>query len=235
MLVAICDDDRFFRDELRMMLFEYKSKMRMHIDICTYEDGVSLLKSEKVFDMIFLDYEMPGIDGMETARELRRRNCTCSIVFVTAYPHFVYESFEVQPFRFFEKPVKAGQIEKLMNDFVVQQKRLAPLIVINDREQIVVQAKKILYLEGDGKYCTVRTNDSTYSSSRTLAQVHALLPQYCFYRSHKSYVVNLYSISSYNHEVITLINGEEVSIGRSKVGEFKRIYRQFIKEHCFWI
>lgn len=235
MLVAICDDDQFFRDKLRSMIFEYKSKNRMHIDVYTYEDGASLLKTKKTFDMIFLDYEMPGIDGMDTARELRRRNCTCSIVFVTAYPHFIYDSFEVQPFRFFEKPIQEEQIEKLMNDFVARQKQLAPLIVVDEQERIAVQTKKILYLEGDGKYCIVRTDDSTYSSSKTLAQVYALLPQYCFYRSHKSYVVNLYSVSSFSHEVITLVNGEEVSIGRSKSGEFKRVYKQFVKDHYFWI
>lgn len=231
MLVAICDDEMNFREALRSMIFEYKTKNRIHIDVYTYADGYALLQSDKVFDLIFMDYQMPGVDGMEAARELRRRSCTCSIVFVTAYPQFVLESFEVQPYRFFVKPVDEAQITSLLNTFIAQQKKLAPLLVINENEQIVVSAKDVLYLEGNGKYCTVRTTKNTYNSSKTLAQVHALLPQYCFYRSHKSYVVNLYSISSFNHNVITLVNGEAVCIGRSKVAEFKRIYRQFVKDY----
>lgn len=235
MLIAICDDEQAFCDEMRSMLFEFKAKNRLHIDVYTYGSGVSMLNSGKVFDIIFLDYQMPGADGMAIARELRRRNCTCSIVFITAYPHFVYESFEVQPFRFYEKPMKAEKLEALMVEFITQQKKLAPLIVINDREQIVVQAKDILYLEGNGKYCIVRTSDHTYTSSKTLAQVHALLPQHCFYRTHKSYVVNLYCISSFDNECITLINTEVVCIGRSKLAEFKRVYKTFIKDYCFKI
>ena len=144
---------------------------------------------------------------------------------------FVYEAFEVQPYRFFEKPVTQEQIDSLLTTFIRQQKLLAPIIVINDSEQKIVQAKDILYVEGDGKYCIVRTNEETYSSSKTLAQVHMLLPQHCFYRSHKSYVINLYSISSFHNGIATLTNGEIARIGRDKMGEFKRVYKQFIKDY----
>lgn len=231
MLIAICDDEEIFREELRTIVFRYKAEHRLHIDVYLYSTGEELLRSGKVFDMVFLDYQMPGMDGMEAARELRRRNFTCSIVFATNHPQFVFESFEVQPYRFFPKPLTEEQIVSLLNTFIAQQKLLAPLVVINDSEQRIISAKDILYLEGDGKYCIVRTVDGTYNSSKTLAQVHALLPQHCFYRSHKSYVVNLYSICSFDNGVAVLSNGEEVSIGRSKASDFKRTYMQFVKDY----
>lgn len=231
MLVAICDDEKLFREELRSVLFAYKAARRLHIDVYLYASGEALLASGKAFDMVFLDYQMPGMDGMEVARALRRRNLTCSIVFVTSYPQFVFEAFEVQPYRFLPKPITPVQIEVLMNTFIAQQKQLAPIIVVNDSEQKVVHAKDILYLEGNGKYCIIRTMEETYNSSKTLAQVHALLPQHCFYRSHKSYVLNLYSIDTFDRDVATLTNGEIAQIGRSKIGEFKRVYKQFIKDY----
>lgn len=235
MLIAICDDDLFFRKELKSFIVDYKAARRLHIDVYEYATGEALLKDKKAYDMVFLDYQMPGMDGMEVARELRSRNITCSIVFVTSYPHFIYEAFEVQPYRFFEKPITREQIESLLTNFIRQQKLLAPLIVINDSEQKIVQAKDVLYIEGDGKYCIVRTAKETYNSSKTLAQVHALLPQHCFYRSHKSYVINLYSIRSFEQGIATLTNGEIAKIGRSKIGEFKRVYKQFIKDYYFKI
>ena len=119
----------------------------------------------------------------------------------------------------------------LLNTYIRHQKLLAPLIVINDGEQSVIPSRDILYLEGDGKYCTVRTLDKTYSSSKTLAQVHDLLPQHCFYRSHKSHVVNLYSIRSFDKEIITLVNGEMVKIGRNKSAAFKQVYKQFTQDY----
>ncbi len=235
MLIAICDDDPIFRKELRAFILDYKTNRRLHIDIYEYAAGEALLLEKKMFDIVFLDYQMPGMDGMEVARVLRSRNITCSIVFVTSYPHFVYEAFEVQPYRFFEKPVIQEQIDSLLTTFIRQQKLLAPIIVINDSEQKIIPAKDILYIEGDGKYCIVRTSKETYNSSKTLAQVHMLLPQHCFYRSHKSYVINLYSISSFNKGIATLTNGEIARIGRTKMGEFKRVYKQFLRDYYFKI
>ena len=231
MLVAICDDDSIFCNSLRGVLLEYKVQHRLHIDIYEYATGEALLNSGKSFDMIFLDYQMPGLDGMAVARALRRRNIACSIVFVTSYPQFILESFEVQPYRFFVKPLQQEQVTSLMNTFIAHQKLLAPIVVINDSEQKIVSAKDILYLEGDGKYCIIRTATGTYNSSKTLAQAHALLPQHCFYRCHKSYVVNLYSVSSFERGIVTLVNGEIAQIGRNKMAEFKRVYMQFVKDY----
>ena len=230
MLVAICDDEAFFREELKSILFTYKAERRLHIDVYQYPNGEALLSDKKIFDIVFLDQQMPGLNGMQVARTLRSRNITCSIVFVTSYPDFVYESFEVQPYRFLRKPVNADEITVLMNTFINHQKLLCPITVINNCEQTVIHVKDILYLEGDGKYCTIRTNSAVYHSSKTLAQVYEQLPQHCFYRPHKSYVVNLYYIDSFSRESATLTNGELVKIGRSKAANFKQVYKQFVKD-----
>lgn len=231
MTVAICDDEQHFRTLLKSEIYSYKSDRRLHIDVYEFSTGDELLASDKVFDMIFLDYQMPGLDGMEVAKVLRQRNCTCSIVFVTSFPHFVYESFTVQPYRFYVKPLKPNDITDLLNTYIRQQQALAPIVVINDNEQHIIKSKDILYLEGNGKYCTIRTATNTYRSSKTLSQVHALLPQHCFFRTHKSYVVNLYSISSFHYDVAILVNGEAVNIGRTRIGEFRRAYTQFVKDY----
>ena len=231
MRIAICDDARVFQDQLREILFTYKAQRRLQIDVDLYSSGETLLASGRRYDMLFLDYQMPGINGMEVARELRRRSLTCSIVFVTAYPAFVYEAFEVQPYRFLPKPITPAQIEALLTEYLQEQKKFAPITVLVEDEFISIPSQDILYLEGDGKYCIVRTLDATYRSSKTLAQVHALLPQHCFFRCHKSHVVNLYSIEAYGRDTLTLSNGECARIGHSRIGEFKRVYKQFLKDY----
>lgn len=231
MKFAICDDEKHFRDQLKMNISVYMEERRLYFDICEFASGEDLLASDKAFDMVFLDYQMSGIDGMDAARELRRRNLSCSIVFVTSYPQFILESFEVQPYRFYIKPISQDQITALLNTFIQQHRLLAPITVVHDGEQTVINVKDILYLEGDGKYCIIRTSNNTYSSSKTLSQVHELLPQHCFYRSHKSYVVNLYSVSSFDGKTATLVNGEIDKISRSQTAEFKRVYMQFVKDY----
>lgn len=231
MKIAICDDMQFFRDELASIILKYKTQKRVHIDICEFENGEDLLDSTDIFDIIFLDYKLDGIDGLSTAKILRQKNITCNIVFVTNYPEqFVYDAFEVNPYRFLVKPIDENTVVSLLNNFITTQKQLSPVTVINDGIQTNISAKDVLYLEGNGKCCIIRTSSNTFDSSKTLAQIHAMLPQYCFYRTHKSYVVNLYSVSSFDKSTLTLLNGETVKISRDKFAEFKRVYMQFIKD-----
>lgn len=231
MQIAICDDDSFFRSQLKDILIKYKSEKRVHIDIFEFESGESFLADNTVWDVVFMDYQMNGLDGLETARVLRKKNPICSIIFITAYPEFILESFEVQPFRFMLKPMEDKKIYDALNDYIKQQKLLYPLIIVEDGEQKTVNSQDILYLEGDGKYCIVRTSKDTIHSSKTIAQVYKLLPEHCFYRVHKSYVVNMYCIDSFKNNIITLNNGEVAVIGRNHIAEFKRVYMNFVKNY----
>ena len=120
MQIAICDDEDFFRKELRSLLVEYKNNRRLSLDIFEFPNGQFLLQSDVVFDIVFLDYQMPSLNGMEIARILRQKNSLCSIVFVTNYSDFVFESFEVNPYRFFKKPVRLDQIEELLQSYIKQ-------------------------------------------------------------------------------------------------------------------
>lgn len=227
--VAICDDEKSFRDELKSVLIEYKMAKRIQIDIYEFENGDSLLNSNIVFDVLFIDFQMPGFNGLETAKRLRLKNCICSIIFITSFPQFVFDSFEVQPFRFFVKPLDANKVELAMDSYLKQQKLLNPIIVIQDGEQKTINSENIIYLEGNGKYCLIRTTEDIMKSSKTIFKVHELLPPHCFYRIHKSYVVNMYCISSIVGNEVIFINGEKARIGRNHLAEFKRVYMEFVK------
>lgn len=229
MQIAICDDASIFRNELRTYLVNYKKDRRIQLDIYEYSNGKDLLLTELVFDIIFMDYQMPTIDGMTTARLLRKRNSTCSIVFVTNFPDFVFESFEVSPYRFFKKPISHTDIEVTLDSYIRQQKLLAPIIVNDYDGQKIIASKDIMYLEGDGKYCIIRTVHDTVHSSKTLSRVLNVLPQFCFYRVHKSYAVNMYHIDQIDNKQISLINGEKVLVSRHNVADFKKAYKDFIK------
>ena len=231
MLVAICDDELIFRNELKTYLANYKREHRICLDVFEFSNGEDLFSSNFIFDMVFLDYQMPFLNGMETARKLRTKNALCSIVFVTNYPDFVFESFEVSPYRFFRKPISENDIDNMLTLYIQQQKMLAPIIINDYDGQKTIPSKDIVYLEGDGKYCTVRTITETVHSSKTLSGVLERLPQYCFYRVHKSYAVNMYCIDKIDNNEILLINGEKVVISRHKIADFKKSYRNFVKNY----
>ena len=116
-----------------------------------------------------------------------------------------------------------------MDDYIKERKMLSPIVVNVDGEQLTISSEDIIYLEAAGKYCQVRTIDNTVRSSKTIAKVYELLPQHCFYRTHKSYAINLYCVRSIKNNYVVLSNGEKAAISRHNMAAFKRAYQEFVK------
>ncbi len=229
LIVAICDDEPLFRQKMKAFLIEYKKSCRTHFDIVEFPNGEALLNYKYPIDIVFLDYEMPYLNGMETARRLRAKNNICCIIFITSFPEHVFEAFEVNTYRYILKPVDFNRLEKVIDNYIRDRKMLYPILVNIDGEQLAVSSKDVIYLEADGRYCNIRTVKECLHSSKTLAQVYELLPKHCFYRTHKSYAVNFYCINSIKENTVLLTNGEKVTISRNNISPFKNAYKEFVK------
>lgn len=231
MLAAICDDDKIFCEMLRDLLNEYMHQSSSGFEICEFSSGEDLLGSDKGFDLVFLDHAMPGISGMETARRLRAKKNGCGIIFVSSYPEIVYESFEVQTFRFLLKPVDKVKLFAALDSFFAERKRMSSLTIYDDGERRPVRTEDILYLEAKGRCCSVVTSDESYVTSKTISQVAELLPQHCFFRIHRSYVVNMHSVVSLGKDDVELTSGVRLPVGRSKAAAFRKAFLGFFRNN----
>lgn len=232
MQIAICDDEKIFRTGLKDHLIAYKNEKKIQIDIYEFENGNDFLNCGLIFDMVFLDYKMPDIDGLETARLLRLKNSLCSIVFVTSYADFfIRDAFEVNTYRFFDKPVSREKIYAMLDSYIVQQKNTSPITVCGVDGLKTISFKDIVFVEGDGKYSKIHTVSDTVRCSKTLGAVLELLPQYCFEKTHRSYAVNMYFISGIKDDSVLMINGEKAYLSRRYSSDFRKIYSEFIKNY----
>lgn len=232
MQVAICDDEQIFRKELHDYLVAYKTERKIQIDIYEFEDGKNFLDSDLIFDIVFMDYQMPEIDGLETAKKLRLKNSLCSIVFITSYSEFfIKDAFEVNTYRFFDKPISCDKIYSTLDAYIAQQKALAPIMVYDFDGQKTIPFKDIVLIEGDNKYCKIHTTTEIIPCSKTIIKTLSLLPEYCFYRTHKSFAINMYFVSKVETDNILMINGETAYLSRKYAPGFKKAYRDFIKNH----
>ena len=116
MKIAICDDDKRLRRQLRQFLETNLALMGIPSDIIEYESGSALLSltPQNAPDMLFLDIEMPGTGGMDTARALRRAGHRMLLIFVTAYPDYVFEGYEVQAFHYILKPYQESRLKEVL-------------------------------------------------------------------------------------------------------------------------
>ena len=112
--IAVCDDEKSMSDSICAMASDFFRRKNMETVTVRFSCGEQLLNYEAPIDILFLDIQMRGIDGMETARELRRRRFQGFLIFITVLKEMVFSSFEVQAYDYLVKPLKKGQFEKTM-------------------------------------------------------------------------------------------------------------------------
>ena len=120
MRIAICDDEKIIRELIGNKVKEQYPDS----EIVFYQSGEELLLSDKHVDILFLDIQMSGIDGMETARELRKKDKNVILIFVTAVEEYVFHAFDVKAFHYIVKPIDHKKfsmiLQKAVNEWKLQ-------------------------------------------------------------------------------------------------------------------
>lgn len=194
----IVDDERYARDELKHLLGEHSI-----IEIIGEADSgesaiMKCLQTQP--DVVFLDVEMPKMNGMEVAKSLMEIKKVPLIVFATAYPQFAVEAFRYEAVDYLLKPYDEEQLQNaIMRLEKVLQAPAEPdigrisskLAVEKDGEILYIKPNEILYIYRDEKVSKIITKIGEYESKSPLKDLQARLMSYSFFRIHKSYLVNL--------------------------------------------
>ena len=230
MKIAICEDDAFMADMLKGYVKDFLESKEMIFTIEWFDTAAKFYTSTETYDLLFLDYELPDSNGMEIAKNLRKTNNKTTIVFTTSFSEYVFDSFEVDTFRYLVKPVSREKIEKTMTDFINSFEQYAKIDIPTDGGEVVFATlPEIMYIESNGRYTTVRLNSTSYVSSKALATFQAEINSFRFYRTHRTFLVNMKYIAEIHGSTIILTNGEKVSISRRNLSTFNNAYFNFLK------
>jgi len=229
MKIAVCDDEKYFRDDVKNAVYKYSNLNQLEVVVDEYDCGEELLKSADEYDMILLDYRMGGIDGLETAKIIREKNIKTIIIFMTNYPDFVYESFEIMTYRFLPKPLDATKFFKALDDYFKAYGNNYPLLLKVNRSTIHINIRDIVYLEANRKKCYIYLNNKRYHCAKPMSYVIEYLPKSIFYKVHKSFVVNFDYVQSYDNKDIQLKNGASAHLSRSFLMPFRNAYKTYTR------
>jgi len=227
MKLAMCDDDKKLLDKLKPFAYQYANSRHFEMVVDTYDSGEDLLGSGTIYDMIFLDYQMGGMDGMSTAQKLRARNLNSTIVFMTNYPDFVYESFEVSPLRFFKKPVKKADIYYALDAYFKMYDNDYPIRLRYEGTTIFINTQDIVYVEAMGRECIIHLPREYKIISDVIGSIIEMLPKSHFFRPHRGFCVNFNYIAKYDTCSIYMKNGAEVSISKRGGTPFRAAYKKY--------
>lgn len=232
MNIAICDDNKGFRDNLEKHLMNYFDERSMPLNFMQFSCGEDLLKSKLLHDLVFLDVEMGEINGIDTGKELKRKNPHSIIFVITSYEGYLDDAFKINAFRFLSKPLDIVRLYKALDDAGELIKN--DIIVFYDilsATNLRIYAKDIIYIEIEKKKTKIVTVNGTYQSNDKIAMWKDKLNGISFVSPHSSYIANLdYSI---NHTRTMLVlakkNPEgkileryEIAIAPKKQVEIKR-------------
>lgn len=149
--IGICDDVQMNIACLTEHIRHYMASYNVQFEIESFTSGEKLLQAQKErpFHILLLDIEMPQINGITIAKYLRDELYDdVFIVFVTSYPEYMQESFEVQPFQFLTKPVTYGTVEKLLSDIIrrYQHSHITKIIVDYYGAEHLIPINDIIYM-----------------------------------------------------------------------------------------
>ena len=229
---AVCDDEAEMAEELAEKLSGFFAANNMGADIVKFSSGISLLENvgeSPDYDVIFLDIKMKAPDGMDTARELRRRNYGGFLIFVTVLEELVFDAFEVSAYDYLVKPLDSGRFEKTMNRL---KKSLAEntVQVRKNGETSLVKSEEIVCCEViDRKLYIHLSNGGTVDFYGKIEELESRLDSR-FFKCHRSFLINFAHLKKFCGSCAVMGDGTEVPVSRLRRAAFEEAFEKFMRE-----
>ena len=231
--VAICEDEKIFRDSLIGVIENYFKERQIEYFIDDFLRGEDLLKVQiEQYDIFCLDVAIQdGMSGIEIAKKIREKVQASDIIFMTSHPEEAHKAFEVNALRYLLKPMQEDKLIETL-DLAIKRKeeRESQIITLNQGQKFLrIPLADIMYFETLGRKLKVTTVKKSYVVDNKINELDEKLSNRDFYRSHKSYLINMRHIGEYNKKSIIMQNLDEVYISRLKVKVFKEKFSAFIR------
>lgn len=220
---AIVEDEKSVRDYLKEKLSESFSALDTAMDFDLFSSGEEFLDSFEDhihYDMIFLDIEMPGTDGLSVCRRIRQLREDALVVFISNREELVFQSFEVQPFRFIRKSHFDDFSDSLARDISDRlSRRESRILRITEQRLGTIysfRVEDLLYVEAQLHYCRFVLKDASYTLQYRFMDVEKLLEEEPFIRCHRSYLISCSHIFRIGKDSVIMDNKEELPVSRGR-------------------
>ncbi len=231
MRIGICDDENIIRRELLNFCEEYKLLHINDIETVCFSSGEELLMCKQPIDILFLDIQMKGINGMKVAEKIREKDESMIIIFLTGYQGFMQEGYKVRAFRYLIKPLKHKEFNQVLSEAIHDLTKDSKAMVGTDGETVLFKIRDIIYIEYNNRNTIVRTKKDSYESTSTMMEWESILNTGDFFRVHKSYIVNMAYIEEIGKDVL-LENGEKVELAIRQSGKLKKACREYRRRNA---
>ena len=226
--VAIVEDENEAVEAIEKCLVRYSSDEGINFDVMVYDTGLKFLDAySPAFDIVFMDIEMPDIDGIKTAEKLRQMDSCVGLVFITNLARYAIKGYEYDALDYILKPLSYPAFKLKLDRIFQRIKKNDKKIIITTRTgQNAVGINSIYYVEVSGHNLIYHTETGDYSEYGTLKEVLKKLPETQFMKCNNRYLVNLGHVRGYDGSVLT-VGDYKIEISRSRKKDFISAYNAY--------
>lgn len=231
--IAVCDDNKADQDYVINLLHEYAHENGVILEIQAFSSAEQFLfqyADEKDYQIIVLDIELEKMNGVELAKKLREDNREIQIFFVTGFPEYISEGYEVDALHYLMKPVNKEKVFRVMGKAVLNLKVEEKVLFVHENgEMLKILTRNIFYVEVFSHSCTIHTTEGIVETKMTISDLEKKLLE-GFIRVHRSYLVNLEQIKKITKTEIQMENGSIVPLSRRKYKDVNIAFIRHFKE-----
>jgi len=228
--IAVCDDEHKQTEYMKMLVSKWAEESNVKINVQMFESAESfkaVWSGGKAFDILLLDIEMGGQNGVELAREIRQSDASLAIIFITGFGDYIAQGYDVSALHYLMKPVKTDKLfqvlDKAMKNFENESEQM--LTVNINREDIFIPFRDIIYIESSLHYIIMHTEKEQYKIKMPLTEIENKLSS-GFFKCTRSFIVGLRYVRRVSKSEVILTNGVSVPLSR---GLYKDINKAYIK------
>lgn len=233
MRIAVCDDEERYRVELKTLLD--KLLINIDYDIDTFDDGKRLMESfaDEPYDLIFLDIEMPAIDGITLAKKLREKSDKVFIVFLTGHVEYALEGYEVNALRYLTKPVDIDKLKEVIRYVQDKQGSSRHLIIKEEGIELLIDIKDIVYMESMNQNVKIVTSKDEHVIRYNIGDFEEQLKNDGFFRIHRGYLISLSKVKKVSKNDVIMDNEVILPVSRSNVKTLKEALYAYVERTAF--
>lgn len=229
MKLALCDDNPQEREYIKKLVLQWQTESEAKISLQEFSSAEELLFSYPDFppDILLLDIEMSGMNGVELAKTLRARSDFSQIIFITGYPEFIADGYDVSALHYLLKPARPEKLFEVLDRAAANISRAQRAVILKTADGIQrVSVEKILYAEAFSHTVSFVCSDQSYETRSTISEARNLLGD-GFVQCHRSYLVGLKYVKTVGNKEVILDNGLRLPVSRQLYKEVKTAYLKY--------
>lgn len=230
MNVLICDDEEQYAELLYVHVREYMRSRYINCTIQTATDPAVILSNDIRYDLVFLDIQMKGTDGITLAKELKSRNEKIALFFVTNYGEYQDEAMDLQALRYFSKPFDVNRLysglDKAM-EYIDGSYIDIYLSGNGGLQRFIVE--DILYVTRNLRKTQIKTITRLIDISGNFESICDKLPTSFFYLVHKSFYINLHYIDKYSYSEVYMTDGTRIAVAPRRQSAFHKYWFEYLR------